>query len=117
MVQNQINSPTLLIVKAPITVANNNSHDSSNSNNNNKIRNAIDLLLTSESVKVTDCSIQLTRCSPDIDVVMNKQGGICTKCNLMFKSRISLLSHLERCNYFDAQTESNKTESNKVTNY
>lgn len=68
------------------------------SGTNKKIRFAIDSLLTSQSTQVVNSDdIKLTICSPDIEVVMNKQGGICTKCNTMFKSRTSLLSHLEKC--------------------
>ncbi len=68
------------------------------SGSNKKIRSAIDSLLTSQSTQVVNSDIiKLTICSPDIEVVMNKQGGICTKCNTMFKSRSSLLSHLEKC--------------------
>lgn len=69
--------------------------------NDHKIRTAINLLLSSNSVKVSDPVnnpvVTLTTCSPDVDVIMNKLGGICTRCNTMFKSRISLLSHIERC--------------------
>ena len=65
---------------------------------NRKIRSAIDSLLTSQSTQVVNSdNIKLTICSPDIEVVMNKQGGICTKYNTMFKSRTSLLGHLEKC--------------------
>jgi hypothetical protein len=62
-----------------------------------KIRKAIDMLLSSDSVKVTEPVVKLTECSPDVDVVMNKQGGICTRCNTMFKSRASLINHIEQC--------------------
>ena len=59
------------------------------------------MLLCSDSVKVNsvsnDFEIKLTECSPEVDVVMNKQGGICTKCNVMFISRISLINHLGKC--------------------
>lgn len=67
------------------------------SSSSKKIRSAIDFLLTSQSTQVISENIQLTTCSPDIEVVMNKQGGICTKCNTMFKSRTSLIGHLEKC--------------------
>lgn len=62
-----------------------------------KIRSAIDLLLSYNSIEVTEPSVKLTECSPDVDVVMNKQGGICTQCNIMFKSKISLMNHLDKC--------------------
>lgn len=62
-----------------------------------KIQSAIDMLLSSDSVKVAKPTVQLTQCSPEVDVVMNKQGGICTRCNSMFKSRSALLSHPEKC--------------------
>jgi hypothetical protein len=62
-----------------------------------KIRSAIDILLSSDSVKVTEPVVKLTECSPEVDVVMNKQGGICTRCNTMFKSRTSLINHIEHC--------------------
>lgn len=65
--------------------------------NNNQIRSAIDLLLSSDSVEVKEPLIKLTECSPDVDVVINKSGGICTRCNTMFKSRVSLLNHLKKC--------------------
>ena len=75
-----------------------------------KIRSAIDMLLSSDSVEVTEPTVQLTECSPDVDVVMNKQGGICTRCNAMFKSRISLLNHIERCLNVLEGTEDNESE-------
>ena len=62
-----------------------------------KIRSAIDLLLSSNSVKVEEPTVNITICSPDVDVVINKQGGICTRCNSMFKSRISLINHIQSC--------------------
>lgn len=68
-----------------------------NNSHSKKIRSAIDLLLSSDSVEVTEPTVKLTECSPDVDVVMNKQGGICTRCNRMFKSRTSLMNHLEKC--------------------
>lgn len=64
---------------------------------NDQIRSAIDLLLSSDSVEVKEPLIKLTECSPEVDVVINKLGGICTRCNTMFKSRVSLLNHLEKC--------------------
>lgn len=75
----------------------NNSDNNGNGNNVIKIRSAIDLLLSSELVKC-EPTVELTQCSPHVDVVMNKQGGICTHCNILFKSRTSLLHHLETCN-------------------
>ena len=66
--------------------------------NGKKVKSAIDFLLSSGSTQVPAPTVQLTECSPDVDVVMNKQGGICTKCHAMFKSRTSLISHLEKCN-------------------
>lgn len=71
------------------------------------IRSAIDCLLYSGSIEVPVPTVKLTECSPDVDVVMNKQGGICTKCNAMFKSRTSLMSHLEKC------SPNNSHENNK----
>ena len=75
-----------------------------------KIRSAIDMLLSSDSVEVTEPTVQLTECSPDVDVVMNKQGGICTRCNTMFKSRTSLLNHLERCKDVFEGTEDKESD-------
>ncbi len=66
-----------------------------------KIRSAIDMLLSSDSVEVTEPSVQLTECSPEVDIIMNKQGGICTRCNTMFKSRSALMSHPSRCVGYD----------------
>lgn len=63
----------------------------------NKIRSAIDLLLSSDSVKVSDHDIEITKCDPLVDVVMNRQGGICTKCNTLFESRVFLLNHIKNC--------------------
>ena len=73
------------------------------------IRSAIDSLLSSGSTEVPVPTVKLTECSPDVDVVnMNKQGGICTKCNVMFKSRTSLMSHLEKC----SPNNNNNTDKN-----
>jgi len=77
---------------------------SSTSYNNNdimasdgRIKTAINSLLFSQATQVEQPTIQLTQCSPDVDVVMIKQGGICTRCNSMFKSRTSLMTHIEKC--------------------
>jgi hypothetical protein len=80
-----------------------NSHDM-------KIKSAIYMLLSSESVEVSEPTVQLTECSPDVEVVINKQGGICTRCNSMFKSRSSLLNHIKHCfkqeiEYLDQESE------------
>ena len=64
---------------------------------NKNIRGAIDFLLGSESKTTNETPVVLTECSPEIDVVINKNGGICTKCNIMFKSRVSLINHMEKC--------------------
>jgi len=69
----------------------------SSRDHNQKIRSAIDMLLSSDSVKVSEPEVKLTVCSSELDVVINKQGGICTKCNVMFKSRTSLITHIEKC--------------------
>ena len=103
------------------------SYTPNNNSHSRKIRSAIDLLLSSDSVEVAEPTVKLTECSPDIDVVMNKQGGICTKCNRMFKSRTSLMNHLDKCckqpeeiiedtNYYDYHTISDEIpETNKIT--
>lgn len=67
-------------------------------NHSGKIRSAIDLLLSVDSINVVEPSVKLTECSPDIGVVMNEQGGICTNCNTLFKSKVSLMNHLISCN-------------------
>ena len=72
-------------------------HSSQDSPPGNKIRSAIDLLLSSDSVEVSDHDINITKCDPLVDVVMNKQGGICTKCNTLFESRVFLLNHIKNC--------------------
>lgn len=81
-----------------------------NQNNHSvKIRSAIDMLLSSDAVIVSEPSVKLTECSPDIDVVMNGQGGICTNCNVMFLSGTSLKNHLKECN---PRSEINKVKIN-----
>lgn len=65
---------------------------------NAKIGLAIDLLLSSDSVEISEPTIRLTQCSTDIDVIMNKQGGICTNCGTLFKSGPSLINHVAACN-------------------
>jgi hypothetical protein len=81
-----------------------------NTENKYKVRSDIDILLSSGAVNLSEPTIQLTTCSPDVDVVINGQGGICTSCNLLFLSRSSLMGHLEKCspgnNIF---TKENKT--------
>ncbi len=69
--------------------------DTTTNTQSGQIRSAIDSLLSFDSVKVSEPTVQLTECSPDVDVVMNKQGGICTNCNTLFKSKVSLVNH--RC--------------------
>ena len=76
-------------------------------NHNVKIRSAIDLLLSTNSINIDKPTVQLTECSPDIGVVMNKQGGICTKCNTLFKSKVSLTNHLISCNPVYSNSNSN----------
>ncbi len=66
-------------------------------NYNKNIRCAIDSLLSSGSTEVLNPTIELTKCSPKLNVVINKQGGICTKCNVLFKSKTSLVLHLKKC--------------------
>jgi hypothetical protein len=61
------------------------------------IKAAINTLLLRGATQVNNHNVKLIECSPNIDVVMNKKGGICTKCNAMFKSKISLQGHLEKC--------------------
>ena len=79
---------------------------------NFRIRSAIDILLSSDSVEVTEPSLQLTECSPEVDIIMNKQGGICTRCHTMFKSRSALMSHLNRCVEYD----NNDISENQIHN-
>jgi len=87
---------------------------------NSKIRSAIDLLLAFDSVEVTEPTVKLTECSPEVDVVINKQGGICTRCNRMFKSRTSLIGHLEKCHNIegsisrDKESDMEKNDSNII---
>lgn len=80
----------------------------------NKMKSAIDCLLTSDSSEVSEPNFKLTECSPDIGVIMSGQGGICTKCNTMFKSKISLTSHLLKCSYNSG--DSNEKDSNECCN-
>ncbi len=61
------------------------------------LRSAIDFLLTSDSCQVSEPSVKLTECSPDVGVVMDGQGGICTKCGIVFKSKTSLTNHILKC--------------------
>ena len=92
-------------------------HNITNTNNNflhtKNMRSAIDLLLSSESMEVSEPPVKLTECSPKIDVIMNKQGGICTRCNRLFKSRVSLTSHLVKC-YGNDSDENNNNNNNKT---
>jgi len=81
----------------------------------NKIKSAIDYLLNSDSTEVSEPNLKLTECSPDIGVIMNGQGGICGKCNTMFKSKISLTSHLLKCSYNQSEN-SNEKDSNECCN-
>lgn len=88
-------------------------------NENRKMRSAIDLLLSSDAVEVLNPTVKLTECSSNIDVIINKQGGICTKCNRMFKSKVSLIGHLEKCspdalNMFDTNNEVIKVKPAKM---
>ena len=75
----------------------------------NKMKFAIDSLLTSDSTEASEPNFKLTECSPDVGVIMSGQGGICAKCNTMFKSKISLSSHLLRC----SQGQVSESESGK----
>lgn len=61
------------------------------------LRSAIDSLLTSGSCEVSEPCVKLTECNPDIGIIMSGQGGICTNCNVMFKTKTSLTNHLTRC--------------------
>ena len=88
------------------------SHSTQCSSTDNKIRSAIDLLLSSDSVEVDNPNIDITRCDPMVDVVMNKQGGICTKCNILFESRAFLLNHLKQCHGCDVENSNNNLENN-----
>lgn len=53
--------------------------------------------LFSDNLKTVNSNLSLNICSPSVDVIIINQGGICTKCNSMFKSKISLVNHLEKC--------------------
>lgn len=57
----------------------------------------INVLLFSDCVKTSTSNIQLILCSSDIKVIINKTGGVCTKCRKFFKSDISLNGHLSKC--------------------
>ncbi len=86
--------------------------NSTNVSHSAKIRTAIDLLLSSDSVGVTEPTVKLTECSPKVEVIMNKEGGgICTKCNTMFKSKPCLTSHLEKCGSLDSLNSPNDSDS------
>ena len=78
-----------------------------------EIRSAIDILLSSNSNKAIETTVKLIECSPEVDVIMNKQGGICTKCNTMFKSRTALLSHPQKCTGYDGSISSDCSNTNK----
>ena len=89
------------------------------------IGSAIQTLLSSESFKVSKPTVQLTECSPDIDIVMNEHGGICTICNSIFKSKIALDGHVKKCNSGlrrqngsgnKSRNEYKQTETNKTVN-
>ena len=97
--------------------------NSTNVSHSAKIRTAIDLLLSSDSVGVTEPTVKLTECSPKVEVIMNKEGGgICTKCNTMFKSKPCLTSHLEKCgnsnssNSLDSPNDSDRPNTNNDLN-
>ena len=96
-------------VRYAITNTNNFSHTKN-------MRFAIDLLLSSKSMEVSEPTVKLTECSPEIEVIMNKQGGICTRCNRMFKSRVSLTGHLIKCYNESNGDESNGGENNNKNN-
>jgi len=85
--------------------------------NNGKIRSAIDLLLSTNSINVVEPTVQLTECSPDIGVVMKKQGGICTNCNTLFKSKVSLMNHLMTCNPLNSNIDliTNVTQNKQLS--
>ena len=53
--------------------------------------------LFSNNLETVNSNPSLNQCSPTVDVIMVNQGGICAKCNSMFKSKISLVNHLEKC--------------------
>lgn len=67
------------------------------SNNILKSPKDINVLLFSDCVKTSTSNIQLNSCSSDIKVIINKTGGVCTKCRKFFKSDISLNGHLSKC--------------------
>ena len=75
----------------------NSNHVLTDNNNINHIKSAIDILLASDCSQVKESSIGLTKCSPDLNVIISKQGGICVKCNRMFKSKVSLDNHINNC--------------------
>lgn len=83
----------ILLLKTMLTV----SHTPTSNNNTqiNAPQKALNKLLFSDCVKISDTNIQITSCSPDVDVIINKKGGICTKCKKFFKSNISLHSHIQ----------------------
>lgn len=76
-----------------------------------KLRSAINFLLSSGSVGVEKPSVKLIQCDPDVDIVINKQGGICTKCNVMFKSKVALDNHIEMC--YDGSSKINNNDFGK----
>lgn len=80
--------------------------------------NIINSLLTANATEADDELMTFTECSPNIEVVVNKQGGICIKCNKMFKSRVSLVSHVEKCigKKFDYINRFGNIKNNKENN-
>lgn len=78
-----------------------------NKTNNNSwnIRSAIDNLLRCNAVYTKSNPVKLTECSSEVKVIFNKMGGICTKCNVMFESKISLTSHLNKCGAYKGLDE------------
>jgi len=67
-------------------------------NKKKNIKLAIDSLLFSNSSETEESPIKITECSSVLDAVINnKQGGICTNCNALFKSQAFLVNHISKC--------------------
>ena len=88
-------------------------------NNTGNVKSAINFLLMSGSEKMSEPPVTLTQCSPSIDIIMNKQGGICVKCNTNFKSKVSLMEHNcngnEDGNYDTDNSINDSTNTNSIS--